>query len=61
MRTPIVAVTLALPAALRPGVEAALADVRAAGRVVGPLELADDDVEAPVARAAELGEAEARS
>jgi valyl-tRNA synthetase len=61
MRTPIVAVTLAVPAALRPGVEAALADVRAAGRVVGPLELADDDVDAPVARTAELGEAEARS
>ncbi len=61
MRTPIVAATLALPAALRPGVEAALADVRAAGRVTGHLELVDDDVEAPVARAAELGEAEARS
>jgi len=61
MRTPLLAVTLALPAALRPGVEAALADLRAAGRVTGRLDLADDDVEAPVARGAELGEAEARA
>jgi valyl-tRNA synthetase len=61
MRTPIVAATLALPAALRPGIEAALADIRAAGRVTGPLDLVDDAVESPVARAVELGEAEARS
>ncbi len=61
MRTPILAATLALPAALRPGVEAALGDVRAAGRVTGPLGLVDDEVDAPVARDAELGEAEARS
>ena len=61
MRTPILAVTLALPAALRPGVEAALADLRAAGRVTGTLDLVDDELEVPVARAAELGEAEARS
>jgi valyl-tRNA synthetase len=61
MRTPILAVTLALPTALRPGVEAALADLRAAGRVTGTLDLVDDELEAPVARAAELGEAEARS
>jgi len=61
MRTPILAVTLALPAALRPGVEAALADLRAAGRVTGTLDLVDAELDAPVARAAELGEAEARS
>ena len=61
MRTPLLAVTLALPRALRPGVQAALADLRAAGRVTGALELVVDDVEAPVARGVQLGEAEARS
>ena len=61
MRTPILAATLALPGALRPGVEAALADVRAAGRITGPLTLVDDAVDAPVARGAQLGEPEARS
>jgi valyl-tRNA synthetase len=61
MRTPLLAVTLALPGALRPGVEAALRDLRAAGRVTGQLNLVDDDVEQPVARDAELGEVEARA
>jgi valyl-tRNA synthetase len=61
MRTPLVAVTLALPAALRPGVESALGDLRAAGRVTGTFELVDDEVDQPVARHAELGEAEPRT
>ena len=60
MRTPLLAVTLALPGGLQAGVELALADLRAAGRVTGPLNLVVDDVEAPVARAAELGEPEPR-
>ena len=60
MRTPLLAVTLVVPGALRRGVEAALADVRAAGRVTGLLVLLDGEVEQPVAREAELGEAEAR-
>ncbi len=61
MRTPLLAVTLVLPPALRPGIEAALGDLRAAGRVTGALDLVDDDVEVPEARGAELGEAEARA
>ena len=48
MRTEITAVELAVPAALRPGVEVALDDVRAAGRVVGTLTLVDGDGEACV-------------
>ena len=61
MRTPLLAVTLALPAALRPGVEAALADVRAAGRVTGALDVVDDDLDVPVAAVATLGDSEPRS
>ena len=38
MRTEITAVELAVPAALRPGVESALGDIRAAGRVTGTLD-----------------------
>jgi len=54
MRTPIDAVTLAVPDALRAGVELALDDVRAAGRVTGTLELASGEGETPVARDAQL-------
>lgn len=54
MRTPIDAVTLAVPGTLRAGVELALDDVRAAGRVTGTLELADGDGDVPVARDAQL-------
>jgi valyl-tRNA synthetase len=54
MRTEISAVQLAVPAAFRAGVDAALDDVRAAGRVVGTLTLVDDDGEQVVARDAEL-------
>lgn len=54
MRTPIDAVTLAVPGALRTGVELALDDVRAAGRVTGTLELAAGDGDVPVARDAQL-------
>ena len=61
MRTPITAVTLAVPAALRTGVELALADVRAAGRVTGAFELVAGDGDAPVAVRAELGVAEPRA
>jgi len=61
MRTPITAVTLAVPEALRTGVELALADVRAAGRVTGAFELVAGDGDAPVAVRAELGVAEPRA
>ncbi|MBO9553691.1 valine--tRNA ligase [Cellulomonas sp.] len=54
MRTEISAVRLAVPTALRAGVDAALDDVRAAGRVVGTLTIADDDGEQVVAHDAEL-------
>ncbi|MDQ0374239.1 valine--tRNA ligase [Cellulomonas humilata] len=54
MRTEITAVVLAVPAALRPGVDAALDDIRAAGRVTGTLTLVDGDGETCVARDAEL-------
>ncbi|WP_029289405.1 valine--tRNA ligase [Cellulomonas sp. HZM] len=60
MRTPILAVTLAVPAALRANVEQALDDVRAAGRAEGTLELVESDGESVVARDAELGEPVAR-
>ncbi len=56
MRTPIEKAVLAVPPGLRAGVEAALGDVRAAGRVAGPLELVDGDGEAVVTRDAPLGE-----
>jgi len=54
MRTEISAVRLAVPASFRAGVDAALGDVRAAGRVVGTLTLVDDDGEQVVAHDAEL-------
>ncbi|MBB2924968.1 valine--tRNA ligase [Cellulomonas cellasea] len=54
MRTEITRVTLAVPAAHTAGVEAALADVRSAGRVTGTLDLVGEDGEAVVARDAEL-------
>jgi valyl-tRNA synthetase len=54
MRTEISAVDVAVPAVLRAGVEVALDDVRAAGRVTGTLTLTDGDGEAVVARGAEL-------
>ncbi|MDM7856029.1 valine--tRNA ligase [Cellulomonas alba] len=54
MRTEIASVRLAVPDALRAGVEIALDDVRAAGRVTGSLDLADHDGEGAVAHDAEL-------
>ena len=54
MRTEIAQVTLVTPPALTAGVEAALDDVRAAGRVVGTLDLVAEEVESVVARDAEL-------
>ncbi|WP_426595177.1 valine--tRNA ligase [Cellulomonas sp. McL0617] len=54
MRTEIAAVTLAVPVALRPGVEVALDDVRSAGRVTGTLSLTDGDSDTVVASSAEL-------
>ncbi len=54
MRTEITAVDLAVPAALRPGVEVSLDDIRAAGRVTGTLTLVDSDGETCVARDAVL-------
>ena len=54
MRTEITAVELAVPAAMRPGVEAALGDIRSAGRVAGTLTLVDGDGETCVARDAVL-------
>ncbi len=54
MRTEIAQVTLVTPPALTAGVEVALDDVRAAGRVVGTLDLVAEDVESVVARDAEL-------
>ncbi|GIG29184.1 valine--tRNA ligase [Cellulomonas marina] len=54
MRTEIEHAVLAVPAALRAGVEHALDDVRAAGRVTGTLELVDGDGEGVLARDARL-------
>jgi valyl-tRNA synthetase len=54
MRTEIAAVTLAVPAALRAGVEVALQDVRSAGRVTGTLDLVETDTDAVTATGAEL-------
>jgi valyl-tRNA synthetase len=54
MRTEISSVRLAVPDALRAGVEVALDDVRAAGRVIGSLDLVDHDGEGAVAHDAEL-------
>jgi len=54
MRTPITAVSLHVPGTLRAGVELALDDVRAAGRVTGSLDLVDVDGDAVVAHDAEL-------
>ena len=54
MRTEITAVELVVPAALRPGVESSLDDIRAAGRVTGTLTLVDGDGETCVARDAVL-------
>jgi len=56
MRTEILAVRLAVPAAQLTDVETALDDVRAAGRATGTLELVAGDAEQPVALDAELGE-----
>ncbi|QAY62223.1 valine--tRNA ligase [Xylanimonas allomyrinae] len=64
MRTPILAVTLAVPAPSLPGVESALIDVRGAGRVEGTLTLVeaaegqgDPDVQGGIVTlASELGE-----
>ena len=57
-RTEIAAVTLVVPAALRAGVEVALDDVRAAGRVTGTLAIETAEVESVVARDTELLPAE---
>lgn len=54
MRTEIAAVHVAVPAALRSGVEVALEDVRAAGRVTGTLTLSEGDGDVVVARDTEL-------
>lgn len=54
MRTEIAAVTLAVPAGLRAGVEIALDDVRSAGRVTGTLDLVEGDTDAVVASNADL-------
>lgn len=54
MRTEIASVRLAVPDALRAGVEVALDDVRSAGRVTGSLDLVDGDGEGAVAHDAEL-------
>jgi len=54
MRTEIAKVTLMVPPAMTAGVEIALSDVRAAGRVVGELDLVAEDGESVVARDAEL-------
>jgi valyl-tRNA synthetase len=54
MRTEIASVRLAVPDALRAGVEIALDDVRSAGRVTGALELVGHDGEGAVAHDAEL-------
>ncbi|WP_263730196.1 valine--tRNA ligase [Cellulomonas sp. SG140] len=61
MRTPITAVTLAVPAAARTSVELALTDLRAAGRVTGTLHLVSGEDGSSVARDAELGVAEQRA
>ncbi|ADG74301.1 tRNA synthetase valyl/leucyl anticodon-binding protein [Cellulomonas flavigena DSM 20109] len=60
MRTPVEHAVLEVPAALRVGVEAALDDVRNAGRATGTLEIAGGDGETVVARDARLGEAAPR-
>lgn len=60
MRTPVEHAVLEVPDALRAGVEAALVDVRNAGRVTGTLELTVGQGETVVARDARLGEAVAR-
>ena len=60
MRTPVEHAVLEVPAAMRPGVEAALDDVRNAGRATGTLELVDGAGETVVARDARLGEPVAR-
>jgi valyl-tRNA synthetase len=54
LRTEITAVELVVPAAMRPGVESALGDIRSAGRVVGTLTLVDGEGETCVARDAVL-------
>ena len=54
MRTPIASARLQVPAELIAGVRTALADVRSAGRVVGPLEVVEAAVDAPVATDAVL-------
>ncbi|WP_421740729.1 valine--tRNA ligase [Cellulomonas sp.] len=54
MRTEITSVELVVPAALRPGIEVSLDDIRAAGRVTGTLTLVDGDGETCVARDAVL-------
>ncbi|WP_456786565.1 valine--tRNA ligase [Cellulomonas sp. P5_C5] len=54
LRTEITAVELVVPAAMRPGVESALGDIRSAGRVTGTLTLVDGEGEACVARDAVL-------
>ena len=41
MRVPILAATVAIPAALQPGVRSAVDDVRGAGRVTGPLDIVE--------------------
>ncbi|GAB2459235.1 valine--tRNA ligase [Xylanimonas ulmi] len=69
MRTPLLAATLAVPAAALPGVESARVDVRGAGRVEGVLELVaagegqgDPDVQGGiVVLASELGEPPAKT
>ena len=50
--------SLAVPVALRAGVEVALDDVRAAGRVTGTLAIETAEVESVVARDTELVPAE---
>jgi valyl-tRNA synthetase len=54
MRTEITSVDLVVPAALRPGVESALGDIRSAGRVTGTLTIVDGVEETCVARDAVL-------
>ncbi|WP_163275992.1 valine--tRNA ligase [Cellulomonas iranensis] len=60
MRTPVEHAVLDVPAALRAGVEAAIDDVRNAGRATGTLEIVTGEGETVVARDARLGEAVAR-
>ena len=58
MRTEIAAVTLVVPTALGPGVEVALDDVRAAGRVTGTITIETAEAESVIARDTELVPAE---